>query len=378
MSVALAPGFYGLWRLVFVTLAPGAAVVGRGHPRPRRPHRADRDPVRDRAGRRRAAFLGFSTVEHSGITLIGFGVALVGQATGQPELAAAGLLAATLHRDRPRDRKDARAALQPNGSTAATGTTPMRPLGRARPSAAAHRDRPRARDAHARRAAAVRRLRQRVVHARGAAAGVPSDDTLARLLMALAAAAARADRGPRAAGVREALRLTIVLGRARTDLGRLHEPRGPAPAVRCSPSRRCCSACSRPGRSAWSATGSRRRSASTPARTRHLAPARARPGLPRLLRPRADLARARAGRVRVHRRGARAPHRGRGRCDASAPWVCGTRRRPRPGPVHARPPTPTRSASSCAACTATGGCSSRGGRRTQPSRPSSSRPRWCP
>jgi hydrogenase-4 component B len=42
-------------------------------------------------------FLGYSTIEHSGIALIGFGVALVGQAVGEPNLAAAGLLAATMH-----------------------------------------------------------------------------------------------------------------------------------------------------------------------------------------------------------------------------------------------------------------------------------------
>jgi hydrogenase-4 component B len=42
-------------------------------------------------------FLGYSSVEHSGIILLGFGVALLGQSSHQRELAAAGLLAATLH-----------------------------------------------------------------------------------------------------------------------------------------------------------------------------------------------------------------------------------------------------------------------------------------
>lgn len=96
ISVALTAGFYGLWRLVFELLAPGelwfgellvvlgslGAVVGILYAI------AEEDIKR---------FLGFSTIEHSGIVLIGFGVALIGQATNHPELAAAGLLAATLH-----------------------------------------------------------------------------------------------------------------------------------------------------------------------------------------------------------------------------------------------------------------------------------------
>ena len=42
-------------------------------------------------------FLGYSTVEHTGIATVGLGVALLGHAAHQPKLAAAGLLAATLH-----------------------------------------------------------------------------------------------------------------------------------------------------------------------------------------------------------------------------------------------------------------------------------------
>jgi hydrogenase-4 component B len=94
-GIAVNAGFYGLWRLVFDTLRPASLwwgevvlllggltallgilyAVGQG------------DIKR---------FLGFSTIEHSGITLIGFGVALIGSATGNPRLAGAGLLAATL------------------------------------------------------------------------------------------------------------------------------------------------------------------------------------------------------------------------------------------------------------------------------------------
>jgi hydrogenase-4 component B len=96
ISVALTAGFYGLWRLVFEVLAPAelwcgellvvlgglGALVGILYAI------AEEDIKR---------FLGFSTIEHSGIVLIGFGVALIGQATHHRELAAAGLLAATLH-----------------------------------------------------------------------------------------------------------------------------------------------------------------------------------------------------------------------------------------------------------------------------------------
>ena len=42
-------------------------------------------------------FLGYSTVEHTGVALVGFAVALLGHSAHMPTLAAAGLLAATLH-----------------------------------------------------------------------------------------------------------------------------------------------------------------------------------------------------------------------------------------------------------------------------------------
>jgi hydrogenase-4 component B len=42
-------------------------------------------------------FLGYSTVEHAGVALVGFAVALLGNAAHEPKLAAAGLLACTLH-----------------------------------------------------------------------------------------------------------------------------------------------------------------------------------------------------------------------------------------------------------------------------------------
>jgi hydrogenase-4 component B len=96
LSVALCAGFYGLWRFEFQLLGPlpvwcgdvllilGAvtALVGVAYA-------LTQDSLR--------RFLGYSTVEHAGIVLVGLGVALLGQAAHMPVLAAAGLLAATLH-----------------------------------------------------------------------------------------------------------------------------------------------------------------------------------------------------------------------------------------------------------------------------------------
>jgi len=95
IAVAFNAGLYGLWRLVYGTLGPGplwwgeivivigglSALVGILY------------AVADDSIPR---FLGFSSIENGGIILLGFGVALIGQAAGQPDLAAAGLLAATL------------------------------------------------------------------------------------------------------------------------------------------------------------------------------------------------------------------------------------------------------------------------------------------
>lgn len=96
ISIAFNAAFYGLWRLVFGTLSPApmwwgellvvlgglGALVGVLYA-------VTQDELK--------RFFGFSSVEHGGIVLLGFGVALIGQAAGQPKLAAAGLLAATLH-----------------------------------------------------------------------------------------------------------------------------------------------------------------------------------------------------------------------------------------------------------------------------------------
>ncbi|HVW18698.1 MAG TPA: proton-conducting transporter membrane subunit [Solirubrobacteraceae bacterium] len=96
LSVALCAGFYGLWRFVLQTLAPASAwwadallVLGAITAFGGILYALTQDDVR--------RFLGFSTVEHAGIALVGFAVALLGQAAHDRELAAAGLLAATLH-----------------------------------------------------------------------------------------------------------------------------------------------------------------------------------------------------------------------------------------------------------------------------------------
>jgi hydrogenase-4 component B len=96
LAVALCAGFYGVWRFELSILAPlpvwcgdallilGAATALTGIV-----YALTQDRMR--------AFLGYSTVENAGIVLIGLGVAALGQAAHKPVLAAAGLLAATLH-----------------------------------------------------------------------------------------------------------------------------------------------------------------------------------------------------------------------------------------------------------------------------------------
>jgi hydrogenase-4 component B len=95
LSVALAAGFYGLWRFQFdlggtppewcgdalLVLGGATALLGILYAL-----------VQDRLRR----FLGYSTVEHAGIVLLGLGVGLLGLAAHRSALAAVGLLAATL------------------------------------------------------------------------------------------------------------------------------------------------------------------------------------------------------------------------------------------------------------------------------------------
>jgi hydrogenase-4 component B len=96
LSVALCAGFYGIWRFEFNILGPlpvwcGDTLLVLG-------------AITALAGITYALtqnnlrrFLGYSTVEHAGIAMVGFAVALLGHAAHMPTLAAAGLLAATLH-----------------------------------------------------------------------------------------------------------------------------------------------------------------------------------------------------------------------------------------------------------------------------------------
>lgn len=96
LSVALCAGFYGLWRFEFGVLGPlptgcgdALLIVGAVTAVTGITYALTQDNLR--------RFLGYSTVEHAGVALVGFAVALLGHAAHQPKLAAAGLLAATLH-----------------------------------------------------------------------------------------------------------------------------------------------------------------------------------------------------------------------------------------------------------------------------------------
>lgn len=95
LSVALCAGFYGLWRFEFEILGPlpvwcGDALLILGG------ITALTGIVYALTQNNLRRFLGYSTVEHAGIVLVGLGVALLGHAAHMPTLAAAGLLAATL------------------------------------------------------------------------------------------------------------------------------------------------------------------------------------------------------------------------------------------------------------------------------------------
>jgi hydrogenase-4 component B len=96
LSVALCAGFYGLWRFEFDVLGPLPAGCGDAllilaaiTALTGVTYALTQDNLR--------RFLGYSTVEHSGVALLGFAVALLGHSAHMPTLAAAGLLAATLH-----------------------------------------------------------------------------------------------------------------------------------------------------------------------------------------------------------------------------------------------------------------------------------------
>jgi hydrogenase-4 component B len=96
LSVALCAGFYGLWRFEFQILGPlpvwcgdTLLILGGITALTGIAYALTQNNLR--------RFLGYSTVEHAGVVLVGLGVALLGQSAHMPILAAAGLLAATLH-----------------------------------------------------------------------------------------------------------------------------------------------------------------------------------------------------------------------------------------------------------------------------------------
>jgi hydrogenase-4 component B len=96
LSVALCAGFYGLWRFEFGVLGPlptwcgdALLIIGAATALTGITYALTQDNLR--------RFLGYSTVEHAGVALVGFAVALLGHSADMPTLAAAGLLAATLH-----------------------------------------------------------------------------------------------------------------------------------------------------------------------------------------------------------------------------------------------------------------------------------------
>jgi len=96
LSVALCAGFYGLWRFEFGVLGPlptwcgdALLVLGATTALVGITYALTQDNLR--------RFLGYSTVEHAGVAMVGFAVALLGHTAHMPTLAAAGLLAATLH-----------------------------------------------------------------------------------------------------------------------------------------------------------------------------------------------------------------------------------------------------------------------------------------
>jgi hydrogenase-4 component B len=225
VSLALNGGFYGLWRLVFgvlhadalwqgeLTLMLGAVggLVGILYA-------IGQDTVK--------RFLGFSSVEHAGIVLLGFGVAIVGRAAGEPKLAAAGLLAATLHLLMHGLAKTL-AFLGAERIRSAAGTDELAPLGGlARPLP---------------RTAAGFGVAVVTLAALPPFAGFVSewftleallqafrlDNTVARLLLALGAALLALTAG---LGLLAFAKLygTVFLGHARSLLDRLDEARGPA------------------------------------------------------------------------------------------------------------------------------------------------------
>jgi hydrogenase-4 component B len=225
VSLALNAGFYGLWRLVFGVLAANALwqgelvlMLGAVGGLVGILYAIGQDELK--------RFLGFSSVEHAGIVLLGFGVAIVGRAADEPKLAAAGLLAATLHLVMHALAKTL-AFLGAERVHEAAGTDELAPLGGlARPLP---------------RTAAGFGVAVVSLAALPPFAGFVSewftleallqafrlDNTIARLLLALGAALLALTAG---LGLLAFAKLygTVFLGQTRSLLGQLTERRGPA------------------------------------------------------------------------------------------------------------------------------------------------------
>jgi hydrogenase-4 component B len=225
VSLALNAGFYGLWRLVFGVVGANALwqgelvlMLGAVGGLVGILYAIGQDELK--------RFLGFSSVEHAGIVLLGFGVAIVGRAAGEPKLAAAGLLAATLHLVMHALAKTL-AFLGADRVRGAAGTDELAPLGGlARPLP---------------RTAAGFGVAVVTLAALPPFAGFVSewftleallqafrlDNTVARLLLALGAALLALTAG---LGLLAFAKLfgTVFLGQTRSLLGRLAEMRGPA------------------------------------------------------------------------------------------------------------------------------------------------------
>ena len=127
ISVAFSVGCYGLWRLVFETLGPGPSwwgelvlVLGALTALTGILYAVTQDEI--------TRLLAFSSAEQGGIILLGFGVALLGQAVHKPQLAAVGLLAATLQLIMHAIAKTL-ALIGADRVTEATGSRDLQPLG---------------------------------------------------------------------------------------------------------------------------------------------------------------------------------------------------------------------------------------------------------
>jgi formate hydrogenlyase subunit 3/multisubunit Na+/H+ antiporter MnhD subunit len=127
VAIAYNAGFYGLWRLCFDTLGPGPSwwgevvlVLGALTALVGILYAVAQDDI--------ARFLGYSSIEQGGIILLGFGVALLGQSAHRPTLAAVGLLAATLQLIMHGIAKPL-AFLAADRVTTTTGSRELRPLG---------------------------------------------------------------------------------------------------------------------------------------------------------------------------------------------------------------------------------------------------------